>query len=411
MKTAALWACLLLLGACSEQTALRIGTGPEEPAAQIAKALREHFAGRFRLSVTEYKDLEQLTAAVQKGEVEFAIIEQPQQHLPDLQLVTPLFRSVLHVMIRRSLYDCSEPVSLTDMVSRGKVYAGVAGTAGYQLLEALSSAGWLPMERINLLDNPFEEDPDVFIQFGGFLSRDAESRLPDFCLASLGDVAQLGRGAWAEGVSYRYPHLTPFVLPAGIYPSLTDEPVLSLAVTHLLVTNAEVSADVVYDAISLVKAHANEIGAIDPLVNATVHENFIDERLNLPLHPGTHRYLQRNAPTFLERYAELLAFVITALVAATSAAVAIVRIRRQTKKDRIDAYMNELMAVRAAYASGACSLSHLWQTVSALQATVTQLVVEERLMADTTFIAFLTLSNQILNEAREPYPPVAPSGA
>jgi len=149
-----------------------------------------------------------------------------------------------------------------------------------------------------------------------------------------------------------------------------------------------------------VKEHANEIGALDPLIGATIHEEFTDDRLNLPLHSGTQRYLQRNATSFFERYAELLAFVLTAIVASSSAAVAFIRIRRQAKKDRIDAYLQQLVDIRAQHTAGHCSAQVLQQTVTELQARVTQLVVEERLIADTTFVAFLSLSNQVLNETR-----------
>ncbi len=394
---------LLFLWGCEGQQPLVVGKAPDEPASAIAETLIRDFGDRLPLALKTYADQNQLTVDLQAGRVDLGIIEQPLRPLDNLRLITPLYRSVLHVLIRDSLHDCKTPVVLTDVVGLGKVYAGPPGSAGHSMLTALAQGGWLPrLKELDILETPFGDAPDIFIQFGGILSQDAQSRLPGFCLASLGDVARLGNGSWAEGVSYRFPHLSPFVLPAGIYPALNPEPVLSLAVTHLLVTHGDMEADLIYDVMSLVKENANDIGAIDPMVGATIHEEFINDRLNIPLHEGTQRYMQRNAPSFLERYAELLAFLITLLVAVTSGGVAVVRIRKQAKKDRIDSYMKKLIDVRQDLAARREDTSVLRSRVLDLQASVTQLVVDERLIADSTFLAFLTLSNQILNELNHP---------
>ena len=406
---------------CESERQIRIGHSTELPAAPMSKVLGERLSNTFLVTTQPYPNTAAMQLALRNNEIDLAIIEQPQAPIDNISAVIPLFPSVLHVLVKRTIHDCNQPIDFASVIARGSVYAGADGSSGFNLLTLMAQAHLIPaIEKLNVITSPFGIEPDIFIQFGGILSQDAASRLGAYCLASLGNVEQLGKGAWAEGISYRLPHLKPFILPAGLYPNLNNQPILTLAVTSLLVTYPSMEADNVYDIVHQVKEGASELDAIYPLAGSTIHAEFDHELFNIPIHAGTHRYLERNAPTLIERYAELLAFIVTAVVALTSAGVAIMRIRHQAKKDRIDRYFDRLMTLRRENTAirlklhndvniaaktdpqqteqAITDLARIKDEVTELQTTVTKLVVAERIVADSAFVGFLSLSNRVLAE-------------
>ena len=399
MKRCVLLAAWVLLAAgCDGRTAITFGTAPGGPAQALTHSVADNLAPSFAASTVPFNDTAALINAVRNRQVDFAMIEQPHTPVDDLAMVVPMYPSVLHILVRKDLHNCRQPISFADLLTMGTVYAGAPGSTGYDLLADLSNSQWLPpLTSIDMLPTAFGEPPDIHVEFGGILHPDAARRLQDYCLASLGDVSQLGRGAWAEGLSYRYPHLQPFILPAGLYPNLNPQPVLTLAVTSMLITHPATDTDLVYDVTERVYELSSQLNEIYPLAGETIHADHVHELYTLPQHAGALRYEERNAPTFLERYAEILAFSVTLLVALTSAGVAIIRLRRQAKKDRIDAYFSKLLAFREASQDGATD-PQTEQQIRNLQSQVTELVVAERIQADAAYLAFLSLSDQVIRE-------------
>ena len=388
----------LLLAGCQGTSDIRWGHTPSEPSSSFAMILAQDTSA----TVTAFADTDTLISAVQNGEVSFALIEQPPSPVDGLSIVTSIFPSVLHILVHRNITDCSEPVLLDSLLTQGKIYAGTSGSTGRVLLDQLARAEWLPpVSTLKVLDDPFGEQPQIFFQFGGILPVDAARRLSDYCLASIGVPDRIGRGTWAEGVGFRFPHLSAFILPAGLYPRLNTNPVLTLAVTSILVTHADTDPDVVYDAAQLVHEAANKLSEIYPLAGPAIHSDPSAQQYVLPLHPGAERFARRNAPTFIERYAEFAALILTALVASTSAGIAVIRLRRQTKKDRIDEYLSQLLEFRNQLASETIEGVVIARQTRSLQGVVTQLVVDERIQADSAYVAFLSLSNRIIEECED----------
>ncbi|MEM7099315.1 MAG: TAXI family TRAP transporter solute-binding subunit [Pseudomonadota bacterium] len=391
--------CVLLATGCGSQRTIVFGTAPGGPGLELTDTLTTALEPTESVSTIRYTDVAALVAAVQSREVDFGIIEQPHSPMPDLAVATPVFPSVLHVLVDQDIHRCDTPIQFSELLTQGSVYAGVPGSAGYDLLGDLANSQWLPpLATINMLDNAFGEPPQIHVEFGEILHPDAARRLQGYCLASLGDVTKLGRGTWAEGLSYRYPHLKPYILPAGLYPNLNQRAVLTLAVTSMLVTHPDTDTDMVYDVVETAFNISSQLSEIYPLAGETIHADHDHELYTLPVHAGAWRFSQRNAPTFLERYAEILAFSVTLLVALSSALVAFVRIRRQAKKDRIDAYFSTLLSHRAEL-SQTDRAQQVEEDVRNLQRRVTELVVSERIQADSAYLAFLNLSDQVMREA------------
>ena len=92
--------------------------------------------------------------------------------------------------------------------------------------------------------------------------------------------------------------------------------------------------------------------------------------------------------------------MVTALLALSSLIVALIRIRRQARKDRIDVYFQALLKIRQQIVEAEIPKNELHDQIIELQHTVTNLVSEERISADNAFVGFIELSNQILQETR-----------
>jgi len=122
--------------------------------------------------------------------------------------------------------------------------------------------------------------------------------------------------------------------------------------------------------------------------------------LMFPLHAGTRRYLDRDKPGFIERYVEVLALIFTVVITLLSGAFVLYRHRSQVRKDRVDVYYSQLLEIRRGMerTNAHTALRSHRQRVLDVQQDVLNLLIDERVAADTSLMAFLSLSNQIINE-------------
>lgn len=394
-----LCATALLLG-CESSDKLVIGWVAVEPSAEISKLIADDLNSESSLTVSrrQFDDSNLLSAALRAGEIDLAILEQPAKPATDMAVLLSLYPSVLHVIAKPGMTDDADKGAyLQDIVAGHSLYAGPPGSAGHSLVERLVADGVLPNKsQFELMDSPLGRDPDVYVVFGGILSADALKRLKGFELVGLGNIDELGKGSWVEGIAIRFPNLDPAIIPQGLYQSIGEKPTLTLAVQTLLLARPDLELNKAFEVTGRVSQKMPEIRAIYPLAGSKFGD---DEQQNLPMHPGATRYFNRDAPGYLERYAELLAFLVTALVALTSLMVALIRIRRQARKDRIDVYLDELIQLRKAMDESDSVVESVARDVRELQATVAEMVVKERIAADSSFVAFISLSNQVLTEA------------
>jgi len=104
-------------------------------------------------------------------------------------------------------------------------------------------------------------------------------------------------------------------------------------------------------------------------------------------------------PSVIERYAEFVGAAVTLTIALVSLGVALYRRRRQTRRDRLDVYYRRALQCREELESGSADRMIIASRLRSLQAEVFELLVAERINADSALIAFLVLSNQLLDES------------
>jgi serine phosphatase RsbU (regulator of sigma subunit) len=118
------------------------------------------------------------------------------------------------------------------------------------------------------------------------------------------------------------------------------------------------------------------------------------------LHKGLLAYTERDAPTVYERYSGIAEVAVTVLIALMSATFAGVRIYRMRRKNRIDVFYTDAMAIRHSVsdASTPGERTAAAQKIRALQAKAFEMLVDEQLAADESFRIFISLSNDVLQE-------------
>ncbi len=393
----ALGPLVCLLGCNGLDRSLLIKVSTEEPAPSIAEAMRPLLEARgFSVEIQPDDNAKHIVDAIRNGTADLAVVEEPLRLIPGVVTLAPLYPSVLHVLYR----DRSRPASFADLIRDRKIYAGPVEGAAYRLLMRLGEDFGVTADEITILDNPWTQEPEVYFIFGGLLSEDSLRQLDGYRLYSFGDVEQIGRGSVADAMALRYPNLKSFVLPARTYHALNDAPVVTLAIRSVLIAHATLDYDLAYEIASQLFDNAQEIAFVYPLATQELNASFDPASLTFKLHPGARRYIERDKPSFLERYAELLALAFAVAIALVSAAIGVYKHRKQRQKDHVDVYYGKILALRAEIEPDrtAEELQVLQQDVMNVQREVLTLLIDERISADTTLTVFLDLSNRVLNE-------------
>ncbi|MFW5658583.1 MAG: TAXI family TRAP transporter solute-binding subunit, partial [Bacteroidota bacterium] len=182
----------------------------------------------------------------------------------------------------------------------------------------------------------------------------------------------------------------------GRYP---EAPILTVAVDAMLLAHRDVDPTVVSDLIRVIMEDKPMLSHYNILLGQ-ISDDFDFNGLDFPLHPGAVQYLERDKPTFLERYAEVLALFLTLTVVGAGGYRRYQQRLNQQKKDRIDVYYKKLLEIER----DAPSLNTLAE-IEAMEDKIQQLrrhafdaLIVERLRADESFRIFVTLSNDVLRE-------------
>ena len=216
-------------------------------------------------------------------------------------------------------------------------------------------------------------------------------RTPRARLLSLGPTDPASRLA---GFAIRHPQMQPRVIPAALYGPAQALPASSIGTRTLLVTRADVSSDVVRDFVRAV--FENRSALMDVHEAAALFDNDPPRSIQrFPWHAGALAYYDRNAPSWLVSYAELMNFALGLVVALGSLVWVLNQWRRQTKKNRIDVYYLELAEI-AEEVNKHLPLHSLEQVDKRLHAirrrAFTELVAE-KLDAGSSFLIFQQFLN------------------
>jgi hypothetical protein len=409
IRTSLLIVACVCVAACGEQ---RHEYRLLAPAAQfdreIAEELVEVFAENSEHEIVLVEipdDIEAPLDAIESGYADLAFASNAQPYREDVTTVMPLYPTVLHILYKKG----RDSTDLRTLFEGATIFAGPPGSASHQLMTAILEDRDLDETTISFSDDP-EELPDVVVIYIAISPERIQSRLEEigatdlYQLMSFGSPFEIDTGSLVDRAVLLDPRLTAFVIPIGTYGSLTPNPIVTLAVDKLLVANPDIPDAEIYDLINEMRRLQPGLAASHPVVFDHLSDEFDSADSTFVLHTGAQAFTERDEPDVLERYSGVAEVLVTLVIGLVSGTYAMVQIYNRRRKNRIDAFYTDVMALRDSITDDS-SLSERESAVvqvKNLQNQAFEMLVTEKVAADESFRIFVTLSNDIIAELRKP---------
>jgi TRAP-type uncharacterized transport system substrate-binding protein len=400
-----LLACVLMLSSCGEQRHTFRLLVPAEPFdREIAAELAEVFenGSRHRIELVPVPDgFEAPLGAIEAGYADLALVSNAQPYREGVTTVMPLYPTVLHIMYLRD-----RPTDSPAAMLRGAaVNAGAPGSASRMLFAGLLEGLQLAEDEIRFIERA-DELPDVNIVYlpiwpeGIRRALDEYKAAGEYRFLSLGTPEDIGTGSVIDRAVLLNPRVSPFVIPMETYGDIPEEPVVTLAVDKLLVSRPGLDAAGVYDLIDEIRRLQPALAARRPMLFRRLTEEFDAANSTFVLHPGAQAYVQRDAPSFYERYSGIAEVLVTLIIGLVSGGYAVIQIYNRRRKNRIDGFYTGVMQIRDSIDehSTADERAAAAERIRELQDTAFEMLIREKLAADDSFRIFVTLSNDILDQ-------------
>lgn len=212
----------------------------------------------------------------------------------------------------------------------------------------------------------------------------------DFRLFSLDDYQMYRNGSYVEGFCLRNKYFSPYLLPKGTYGEYPETPILTLRQDFNLVASEEVDDEFIY---GFVKTAVEETDFIDMSLYG---KDFSNINFSFPLHEGTKRYLDKNAPKFFEKYGELLGKIGTGVGGFYTALMGFYLWRKKRKRKIMNDDYQKVLLIQGKIDS-TTNLDEMYQifsTIQTIQKTYHNLVIERKVLIDETFKIFMDTLNK-----------------
>jgi TRAP transporter TAXI family solute receptor len=280
------------------------------------------------------------------GRADLAIVQSDTPANSRVRLIAPLYDEHLHILVASPVAD--DIRSIYDLrgrrVSLGNVGSGTRQSADTLLAHFEIEVGQdLAMPPAELVQGFHEGRVDAAFILTAIPSLIVEQLVQRDIVRflSLGDPQEIGNEA--DALQLVHPALRVSVIPRLTYGRYPEQPVLTVGVNAQLIASEDLDDD-------LVKRIAQELfGRRSSLVVSEggltvaqrIRERYRPESSIIPYHPGAVDYYTRKEPPFVVEYAETMSLMLTLLVGAYSAYIALREWTRRRRKNRIDAYYVE----------------------------------------------------------------------
>ena len=345
---------------------------------------------RFGLEVIGSKGTVQNLSLLEKGEIDFAFVQSGLEGGQRVRTVAKLYDEVLHIMVHRD----SRRVHLSDL-NGACISLGVKGSGsrvvGSDLLEhfgvKFQEDLLEPREAIEALKKKEIDAVFLVTALQSEVVRDAMEE---------GQVRFVSLAEGGAGVVARYPHLIEAEIPARAYHCLSVErgampmnDIQTIGVPSLLVCREGLSSELVYEVTKNLFTSRSELVRRIPEAYQISEISSVD-LLPWPLHEGAQKYYRRREPSFLERYAELMAFLMSVMAAAWAIFGTISKWSSRRKKNRIDFYYVEVASAFLRLEEGLSreSLKEERVRLRKLRSQAFKELAREQLKADESFRIF-----------------------
>ena len=337
--------------------------------------------------------------ALLANEADLVLLENSTAFVSGIRAVLPVYESVLHVLVRQDFApeDPNQPLRGASFFVAGQ------SEAGHAFVELITRRQGLTSSWYRKLMATEPDAADIIVYFGPIDAENTTWYQPGYELVSPGERFNPGGGFFEERVGYIAPKMKPTVIPAFTYdlPG-NEEPLLTVAVDTLLVVRKDMPEATVFELTRTLLEQKPRFTAIAPHLFSGINESFDPLNLSFPLHDGARRYLDRDEPGLLERYAESINMLVYLAFLLMTGFLALARWRAHRKKDRIDTFYERVLAVRDRM--GVEEPAVLLQELAELEREAFNSLVNERLAANESFRIFTDLLYRARAELQSQFP-------
>ena len=225
-----------------------------------------------------------------------------------IKTVLPLYDEICFVIYK----DIFNPQSFSDLLKGKRVCISKENSGTEKFAYELFKAFGVDTSEFDIIntDSRFNyicDSIDVSISLTGFNN----PRIHNMLLKQNGKIFSLDhyefmlQGSSVEGVCLNNSLWQPYLIPKNTYKYMPKFPVLTISVKSVLLASDKIDENIIYDLVETLIIN-NSILSNDVKILNNLSENIKLTNLNFPLHPGTRLFLERNAPSFFERYAEVI---------------------------------------------------------------------------------------------------------
>lgn len=370
--------------------------GPNKEIAQRMEQLLESTYYNVDIMLIEGVGTEENLDSLVAGTVDIALVENYVNFREGINSAFSVYSEVLHIFYREEF----EVSSFQELVYDKTLYIGKQESPTYNLMMDLFRFYDIDINRISVT---FEmSQGDVIVELTNLLDREMLQQYRGFKLYSFETARDMGEASTVEGISLKYPRMSPFVIPKNSYWGFTPAPVVTLSVDLVMMVRSGLGEVAINDFTKTMLRNRQIFTGIDPLLYYGMQEDFDQGRLNIPLHEGSRTFLDRDEPSFVERYAELGGVILSLIIAAWSGLVSLTKWQAQKKKDRIDEFYEDLINIK----NSITTLKEIKPVVEHIRHIQTaqnkafELLISEELVANESFRIYMELSKETINELR-----------
>jgi TRAP-type uncharacterized transport system substrate-binding protein len=350
----------------------------------------------IRIGATEASPGLSSLEALMTERADLTVVENSTPFRAGVRAILPVFESILHLLVRSNLQSSEQGFPLAGK----SVHVVNNSIAGNTLLDAISKRQGLSEDDFQRTAELQPGVTDVIIYFGPINPGNPQWYHEGYEFFSLESRQAQRYSPSQEGISFLVSQMKPMTIPAGTYHVPGNEwPVHTVSVDALLVTRKTEPEAAIYELTKTLIEQKPRFVAVAPSLFSGINESFDPLALNFPLHSGARRYLQRDEPSFLERYAETINMLVYLLFLLLTGFIAAARWRAQRKKDRIDTFYTRVLAIRRSAADS--NPQQLWQELRALEEEAFDSLIREKLAADESFRIFTNLLTRTQAELEE----------
>jgi len=389
-----------LLGSCNPTlTTFSFIYNDEGPNRMIAERMEELLESTYYntdIVLIQGQGTEQNLDSLMSGAVDIALVENYVDFREGVNSAFSVYSEVLHIFYREE----DDVESFAELVYDKNVYIGRPNSPTYNLMMDLFDFYALDDSRISVTSEMTRGD--VIVELTNLMNNDRLAQYGNYKLFSFDNSNPIADASAVKAISLKYPRLTPFILPKDSYMGFTSSPVVTLSVDLVMMVRSEMGEIAVNDFTKTMLRNRQVFTAIDPLLYDGMREDFDKGKLNIPLHEGARIFLDRDEPSFLERYAELGGVILSLIIAVWSGLVSLTKWQAQKKKDRIDEFYEDLIKIknRISILKSDKEVVDKIRHVQKSQNKAFELLISEELVANESFRIYMELSKETINELR-----------